>query len=619
MSFIQLLILIWLPTIIILTGLMEVLIIPLLGEKHKLLRRITVNALILLTTLLIAASYKYVLEAPIIYQLARVFGQGIFFKIDLLTYIFMIFAGVIFMLVSIYSIEDIKAQGRERMFNFFFIITYVSTLGTLMAGDFLSFFLFFEIMTFSSYALMVHYRGDEVLEAGNVYIYMSIIGGLSILSGIMLLSAFTQSFEWTNLAEQLSTLGYMKYLIGAFFIFGFGVKAGMVPFHFWLPRIYREAPTSMNALSSGILTKVGAYGILRVFTVIYAVDAAQVSTANPSLWFTSQNMGAVVIWLGLLTMVVGVFLALLEGNMKKMLAYHSVSQMGYIIMGIGVAAYLGLQGAMGFVGSVYHIVNHGIFKALLFMVAGIVYMNTKEMDMYQLGGLWKRMPMVAVLALIAVLGITGMPGFNGFASKSILHHAIIEAYEYGHPSFKYAELIFKVVSAGTVCSFIKFISFIFLGKCPDKYKDVKVKQSKMLVAMTVLGGLVVIIGLFPSLFMDKLIIPAVQSYSYDPYFIKKYIVGMNFFNSKEILGMLYVYMGGAAIFFVGIKFHLFHAHLPKWMNAEKLIYRPVTQICEEFPNICVERYEKPLILGDVFIYAVILTGILGVLIISGIA
>ncbi len=617
MSF-KMLILVWLPTIIILTGLMEVLIIPFLGGKHKLLRRVTVNALILLTTLLIAASYNYVLEAPILYQFGRIFGQGIFFKVDLLSFIFMIFAGIIFMLVSLYSIEDIRGHGRERMFNFFYVITYVATLGTIMAGDLLSFFLFFEIMTFSSYALMVHYRGDEVLEAGNVYIYMSIIGGLSILSGIMLLSAFTQSFEWTYLAQELNSIGYMRYLIGAFFVFGFGVKAGMVPFHFWMPRIYREAPTSMNALSSGILTKVGAYGILRVVSVMFSVNATVASTASPDVWLTSQRMGSVIIWLGLATMVVGVFLALLEGNMKKMLAYHSVSQMGYIIMGIGVAAYLGYQGAMGFVGSIYHIVNHGIFKALLFMVAGIVYMNTKEMDMYQLGGLWRKMPAVAVLAIIAALGITGMPGFNGFASKSILHHAIIEAYEYGHPSFRYAEMIFKVVSAGTVCSFIKFVGFIFLGKCPDKFKEVKVREGKMLGAMSVLGALVVVIGLFPGLFMDKLLVPAVQSFSYDPYFINKYIVNLDFFTQKELLGMLYVYMGGAAIFFIGMKFHLFHAHLPKWMNAERLIYRPVTQICEEFPNVCVQRYEKPMILGDVFIYAVILTGILGVLLVSGI-
>lgn len=179
-------------------------------------------------------------------------------------------------------------------------------------------------------------------------------------------------------------------------------------------------------------------------------------------------------------------------------------------------------------------------------------------------------------------------------------------------------MIFKVVSAGTVCSFIKFVGFIFLGKCPDKFKEVKVREGKMLGAMSVLGALVVVIGLFPGLFMDKLLVPAVQSFSYDPYFINKYIVNLDFFTQKELLGMLYVYMGGAAIFFIGMKFHLFHAHLPKWMNAERLIYRPVTQICEEFPNVCVQRYEKPMILGDVFIYAVILTGILGVLLVSGI-
>jgi len=148
--------------------------------------------------------------------------------------------------------------------------------------------------------------------------------------------------------------------------------------------------------------------------------------------------------------------------MKKMLAYHSVSQMGYIIMGIGVAAYLGPKGAMGFSGAIYHMVNHALFKALLFMVAGIIYLRTHELDMYQLGGMWRKFPFTALVCLIAVLGITGMPLFNGYASKSILHHAIVEAYEYGHPSFRYAEMMFTLTSAGTVTSFIKLFGFVFV-------------------------------------------------------------------------------------------------------------------------------------------------------------
>ncbi|KAB3533563.1 complex I subunit 5 family protein [Alkaliphilus serpentinus] len=617
MDLLQMAILFWLPSIVIFFGLLEALIIPIISDNHSKVRRITVNGFIFLTTLLIMLTYKQVIEEPIVYEFGRVFGMGVFFKIDLLNYILMIFAGFIYMITGIYSLEDIKQKERERSFYFFFVITYVATIGTLMAGDLLSFFLFFEIMTFSSYGLMVHYRVEEALEAGNVYIYMGIIGGLSILSGIVLLAAYTQSYEWITLADKFSQLGLIKYIIGGLFIFGFGVKAGMVPFHFWLPQIYKEAPITINALSSGILTKVGAYGILRVATIIFSVDSVEASTGNIILWATSTNIGIAIIWLGIITMVVGVFLALLEGNIKKMLAYHSISQMGYVIMGIGVAAYLGYKGAMGFTGSIYHMINHGIFKALLFMVAGVVYLNTKELDMYRLGGLWKKMPFAALVALIAALGITGMPGFNGFASKSILHHGIIEAYEYGHPSFKYAELLFKLVSAGTVCSFLKFYGFIFFGKCPEKYEDIKPKYSKMAIAMGILAALVVLIGLRPSWLMDRLLVPAVLSFSYDPKFVGKYIVGMNFWNMKDIWGMVLVYGIGITIFIVGVKYHLFHKHLPSWLNAEKFIYRPVTKVCEDFPNVCVQRYEKPMILGDVFIYAILLTIILGVLIATG--
>ncbi len=617
MNFLEVVILLWLPILVLFFGLLEALVIPLLGDNHRFIRRLSVNGFILFTTILIMMTFKQVKEAPIVYEFGKIFGMGIFFKIDLLNYILMVFAGIIFMVASIYSLEDIKQKDRERTFYFFFIISFVATIGTLMAGDLLSFFLFFEIMTFGTYALMVHYRGDKVLEAGNVYIYMGIIGGLCILSGIILLSAYTQSYEWTNLAVKFSSMGVIKYIIGGLFIVGFGIKAGMVPFHFWMPKMYREAPFSVNAISSGILTKVGAYGILRVATIIFSVGTAEASTSGKILWQTSQQIGVVIIWLGIITMVVGVFLALLEGNMKRMLAYHSVSQMGYIIMGIGVAAYLGYKGATGFSGSIYHMINHGFFKALLFMVAGVVYLNTKETDMYKLGGMWKVMPFTAIVALIAVLGITGMPGFNGFASKSILHHAIIEAYKYGHPSFKYAELIFKLVSAGTVCSFLKFFGFIFMGKCPEQYAKLKPKYSRMAVAMGILATFVVVIGIKPDFVLNTFIVPAVLSFTYDAVFVSEHLVGLNFWNMKDIMGMVYVYGLGVIIFIVGIKFHLFHKHLPKWLNAERLIYTPVTQFCEDFPNLCVQRYEKRMILGDVFIYVTLLTIILGLLIVSG--
>ena len=608
MNLARVIIQIGLPFLVVSFIALEVLVLPLLDTGHRAVRRNAVKVFILLTTGMFLMTFSEVLREPIIYRIGGIFDYGVFFKIDLMNFPLLILAGLLWLVISFYSREDIH--------YLFYTVTYIATIGTLLAGDLLTFFLFFEIMTFASYALMVYHRGTEQLEAGFVYIYMGIIGGLMILSGILLLSAYTGTFQWTNLAVRFSELGVIKYFIGFFFIAGFGIKAGMVPFHFWIPRIYDGAPIAVTALSSGVLIKVGAYGILKVLTVIFSVDISQGLQFYPMLWRISEHLGFVVIWFGILTMVVGVFMALQQGSTKKMLAYHSVSQMGYVIMGIGVAGYLGYIGPMGFVGSMYHMLNHSLFKVLLFMVAGAVLYQTGETNMYNMGGLWKKMPVTAALCLIAIFGITGMPGFNGYASKTVLHHAIEEAFLYGHPSFEYAEWIFTVVSAGTVCSFIKFFYYIFLRHRTGEFGQDAKDSPHMNKAMAVLAACIIFIGLFPNWLPDKVLIPASMAFSYDPGFVSYYLMDMNFWNLKDLGGMIIVYGLGFTMFIVGYRYHLFHLKLPSWMNAEKYIYTPVTTVCEKFPEFCVARYEKPIIFGDTLIYAMILSLIMGVLVIS---
>ncbi len=601
---------IWGPLSVVLFIVFELLIIPSIGDKDRKVRRNAVKIFVVLTTLFMLVIFQELQRGPIVYELDNIFGIGAFFRIDMLNYSFIILTGIVWLAIGIYSLEDINYV--------FYTLTYFAIVGALMAGDLLSFFLFFEAMTFISYALMVYHRGDDQLEAGKVYIYMGILGGLSILSGIIMLSAYTGTFEWAPMAVQFSEMGMIKYVIAAFFIVGFGIKAGMVPFHFWMPKIYEGGPISIVALSSGILIKIGAYGIIRVVSVVFSLSDQPGRASLDLLWGVSQNIGFVIIWVGILTMVVGVFMALQQGNMKKMLAYHSVSQMGYIIMGIGVAGYLGYQGAMGFTGAIFHMINHAFFKIVLFMVAGLVYMRTKDWNMYHLGGLWKKMPITAALCLIAVFGITGMPGFNGFASKSVLHHAIIEAYEYGHYSFRYAEMLFNIVSAGTVCSFLKFFGYIFLGKSKEEFKDIEGDHKRMNAAMGILAFFVIAIGINPSFFFQGYLVPAVQSFTFSPEFIESYLVGLEFFVAEEIVSMIGIYTLGLGMFAVGVKFHLFSLPLPKWINAERYIYKPVTTACEKFPDFCVQRYEKRIIFGDVLIYAFLLTVILGMLVVFSI-
>lgn len=581
------------------------------GKRSDRLRDLIVVFSTFATFLVIMAMYPQVIDGGIQNEIPGVFGYGLHFNVDMLSYIMVSTAGILWLMVSIYSHEYMMTEYHRERFYLFKAITFSGVLGTVMAGDILTMFLFFEIMTFSSYLLVAHNQSSDSILAGNNYIYMGVGGGLAVLVGMLLLLFNTNHLDFAFLAMELSDTGWLQYAISFLFLVGFGIKAGMLPLHIWLPKAHPVAPTPASALLSGLLIKIGAYGLLRIATSFFMPAGHLVSGRDDPLWSLSTNMGAIVIWIGIFTMAVGVFMALQQGDMKKMLAYHSISQMGYIIMGVGVASYLGYIGAMGFAGSIYHTVNHALFKALLFMVAGVVYLKTHERNMYNLGGLWRQMPFSALVCLVAALGITGMPGFNGFASKSVLHHAIDEAYQYGHYSFKYAEVIFTIVSAGTVCSFIKMFSYVFLGKCPKEHQNLsKSGNGMMQMAMGGIALLIIGIGLAPNYLMDHFIIPAARTFTYDPNFIESYLVGMNFFNAKDVMGMIPVYFLGFGIFFAGKKFDLFHLHMPKWMDFEFVMYKPIAKIVMTFSRKITDQYEVRTNNADVYIYAMILVATL---------
>lgn len=600
-----------------------IILIPLIGgplemyifRRRENVRDVAIVYATALTFFLILALFPQVLQGTMRYEIPKVLGLGISFKVDMMGFIMVVTSSILWVLVSIYAHDYMSIEKHRNRFFLQMSITYSGVLGTIMAGDLLTMFLFFEIMTFASYFLVAHNQSKESLIAGDSYIYMGVFGGLALLLGMILLYVNAGTVAFVPLAAKMSSLGNVKYLIAGLFITGFGVKAGMLPLHIWLPRAHPVAPTPASALLSGLMIKIGAFGILRVLTSFFMpAKGAYISYKDP-IWHLSVEIGAVLIWIGIITMAAGVFMALQQSNMKKMLAYHSVSQMGYIIMGIGVAAYLGPKGAMGFSGAIYHMVNHALFKSLLFMVAGVIYLKTHEMDMYKLGGLWRKFPFTALVCLIAALGITGMPLFNGFASKSILHHAIIEAYEYGHPSFRYAEMIFTLISAGTVTSFIKLYSFVFLGKLPEKYKDIQGEKLMMSLGMGGLALLIALIGFFPNFIMDSFIIPATQGFAYNADFIKKYLIGMNFFNSHDLMTMVYIYVIGIVIFYLGMRYHLFHLHLPRWMDGDFSMHKGIRKKSLAMSNTFIHGVERTIIQGDVLIYAIILFGIIVYLII----
>jgi len=395
---------------------------------------------------------------------------------------------------------------------------------------------------------------------------MTILGGLALIAGIFLTFSLGGDGTLAPLALE-NGASALRWTAFGLLVIGFGVKAGMLPVHVWLPDAHPVAPAPASDLLSGVMIKAGAYGLFRAVTALFRPEV--IEEASKKLWAITGDLALVVLWVGIASMAVGVVLALGQHNAKRMLAYHSVSQMGFILVGIGTAGYRGAYGGMGLAGGVYHIVNHGLFKAALFLGIGAVVYRTGELDMYKLGGLWRKMPFTFAFMLIAAAGITGVPLLNGFVSKCMIHHALVHAYELHHVTALYvAEKIFLVVCAGTACSFIKLIGFVFLGRPKQEYgPSVTDAPPKMLLALGLLGSAIIALGVRPQLLLYGVFAPGLQAWALSTapldYFLEKY-----FLSTGDLITTTMIFAGGIAIFVAGVKLHLFHLHAPKWFGVD---------------------------------------------------
>ena len=238
------------PVILIMYGLIEVIQSFIMRDKHPRFRRASVIALLFIVLLVLIILYPTLLYQALDYEIAGLFGVGIYLHLDLLSLSMMILTTIIFIAVQIDQYQNITCIDQERSFTIFTIMAYSFALGSFLAGDLLAFFLSFELMTFSTYGLFVHERqkNPAALESGYMYIVMGIIGGLFVLSGIMLVYALSGSFHWVGIAQLFQTPSLVNVLIILLFILGFGIKMAMVPFQFWLPYVYKNAPWGVNGL-----------------------------------------------------------------------------------------------------------------------------------------------------------------------------------------------------------------------------------------------------------------------------------------------------------------------------------------------------------------------------------
>ncbi len=480
------------------------------------------------------------------------------FQADILSCVFVFLAAFLWWAVSIYTPEYMKKEGRAGSFDISTLLTLSAVLGVFLAGDLFTMLLFFELMTISSYFWVIHRRNEEAIRAGYFYLFFGIFGGLLLALGIVFITTATNGLPALGRGS-IPPVEPRIFAWGlAAIVAGFGIKAGMVPLHLWLPHAHSVSPTPASALLSGLLIKVGAYGLIRTGELA----GWGLQWGNTTAW-----LGPALTILGSCTMLLGVIAALLQSDAKRLLAYHSVSQMGYIILGLGICLFLGNAGGLSLIGAIYHIVNHALFKAALFLGVGIIYVRTGETNLYNLGGLLRNFPVTALLMFLAVLGITGAPGLNGYASKTLLHHAVSAAAETGLPLMVWAERLFVLVGVGTATSFAKLYYLIFLGR-PAKVEISECESRRFHVSMVILAIVMLGIGLLPGLIPQILAVPAAQALG-----IKGFAAGIDhlaFGNANDVVSALITLGLGAVACRVGLATGVFHWTPPLWLTLEGL-------------------------------------------------
>ncbi len=507
----------------------------------------------------VAHSHRIGCEVPALLGTLR-------FTVDSFGLLFALFTSFVWFCSTLYSLDYLKHEHAHDRYHATSLVVLAANIGVVLAGDLVTLYLFFEALGLVAFLLVIHTETEEAKRASLKYLWMTLIGGFALIGGIFLTYAIGSDGTLGPVAVRAGAEG-LRWTASVLLLLGFGVKAGMLPVHVWLPDAHPVAPSPASALLSGVMIKAGAYGIFRTVLALMRPEVAE--HLEESAWHFTGQLGLVVLWIGMATMFIGVGLALGQHNAKRMLAYHSVSQMGFILAGLGAAGYLGAHGAMGVAGGLFHVLNHALFKSCLFLGVGAVFFRTGELDMYKLGGLWKKMPLTFLFTLIAACGITGVPLFNGFVSKCLIHHALVEAAElHGLASLRVAEWIFIVTCGGTACSFIKLIGFVFLGKPKREYgPEVTDAPPRMLAAMGMLSAVIITLGVLPQLVIKGIFEPGLELWGIHPAILDEYLEKL-FLSPADLMSVAMAFAIGATVFTVGMRFGLFHLKAPRWFGVD---------------------------------------------------
>jgi hydrogenase-4 component B len=461
------------------------------------------TALIASTIALGAAGLMLVADASSAYTVTLPIGLpwlGAHFRLDSLSALFLVVTNLGSLTASLYGLGYGRHEHAPGRVLPFFPAFLAGMNLVVLAADAFTFLLTWEFMSLASWALvMAHHRDGDNARAGYIYLLMASFGTLSLLLAFGLLAGPSGGYGFAAIRAATPSPSVAAAVL-ALTLIGAGSKAGLVPLHVWLPLAHPAAPSHVSALMSGVMTKVAVYGFVRiVFDLL----------GPPAWWW-----GAVVLTLGGITAVLGVLYALMQHDLKRLLAYHTVENIGIIFIGLGLALafqanQMHWEAALALTAALFHVFNHSVFKSLLFFGSGAVLTATGQRDMERLGGLVHRMPLTAFAFLVGSVAISALPPFNGFVSEWLTFQAILVS-----PNLPQWMLKFLVPAVGAMLAlsaalaagcFVKAFGATFLGRARTAVAQRAHETDVLsLSAMFILVLLCLIAGILPGFFIDAL-------------------------------------------------------------------------------------------------------------------
>lgn len=420
---------------------------------------------------------------------------GITLVMDLLSAAMLLISAIMGLLVSIYSVYDIDKIKEQYSYYPLLHILMIGINGSFLTGDLFNLYVWFEVMLISSFILLALGNRKTQLQGAVKYVIINLVSSLVFLFGVAMIYGMTGTLNMADVAVRIAEVENTGLItaVSMIFMVSFGIKAAIFPLFFWLPASYHTPPVAVSAIFGGLLTKVGVYALIRVFTLIFTYDIGYTHT--------------ILLWVSGFTMVCGVLGAAAQMEFRKVLSFHIVSQIGYMIMGLAFNTKLGIMGA------IFYIIHNILAKSNLFLISGVAHRLTGTFELKQLGGLYRTYPWLAVLFLISAFALAGFPPLSGFWAKLSLVRAGLAIEEYVITG------VAIFVGMLTLFSMIKIWTYSFWMPMEEKNKAEQFGKMPMMGAgglnmlvtpVIALAAIIVIVGLFAEPFLHFCMMAAEQ-------------------------------------------------------------------------------------------------------------